>query len=113
MPPFRISNGYSQQKKLRRTGSTLWNCIMVVWIKIKGNLIKVILQDLEEVLRQPLFCNTFPTPYGSLIGDNFVVYVYLPKGVLSNRRSLEPDCQNVRSLGRHTYSKKLTKDVCY
>jgi hypothetical protein len=53
--------------------------MMVAWSKIKGSLTKVILQDLEEVLKQPLFCNTFPTPDGSFIGDNFVAYVYLPK----------------------------------
>lgn len=46
-------------KKLKKTSSTLWNCIMVTWSKIKGNLRKAIHQDLQEVLKQPLFCNTF------------------------------------------------------
>ncbi len=34
-------------------------------------MIKVFPQDLEEVFMQPLFCNIFLTPNGSLIGDNF------------------------------------------
>ncbi len=46
-------------KTLKKTSSTLWNCIMAAWSKIKGNLRKAIHQNLEEVLKQPLFCNTF------------------------------------------------------
>jgi hypothetical protein len=52
---------------------------MAAWSKIKGSLIKVVPQNLEEVLKQPLFCNTFPTPDGSFIGDNLVAHVYLSK----------------------------------
>ncbi|KAH8943799.1 hypothetical protein BDL97_13G073400 [Sphagnum fallax] len=46
-------------KTLKKTNSTLWNCIVATWSKIKRNLKKTIHQDLEEVLKQPLFCNAF------------------------------------------------------
>jgi hypothetical protein len=67
------------KKKVKRTSLTLWNYILATWSKIKGCLIKTIPQDLEEVLKQPLFCNTFFAPDGSVIGDNFDALCVLAK----------------------------------
>jgi hypothetical protein len=69
--PFKILGGYSQQKKLGRTNLTLLNYILASLSKIKGSLIEIVLRNLEEILKQPLFCNIFPALDGSFIGNIF------------------------------------------
>jgi hypothetical protein len=36
-------------------------------------------QNLEEILKQPLFCNTYPEQMGPSLGTTLTAYVYLPK----------------------------------